>query len=410
MRKLLIAACVVLWAGSASAQIDFRLPSSGTGTGSADPAQFSSPAGTLTIGGSVGAVTIDADTSVIKSYATGTSLPATCTPFATDFLKTDTSVSYDCIGTDTWTQRFTITDDSVLVGTGTATASKAIPDCDDSGGNHLNYDTTTNAFSCGTSGGAASFDPGTTVEFYDDFLGGTLTSGLIGSSGMSFTAVSTGTITNAVATVGTHPGVYRLNSHATNDNSGVALSAIHSGGTLSNIGTVWDDSDWSLDVVFMLGSNSTAITDTGFWIGLSSNIGTIPGTNGIFIRRDTDLSETAFAFVVCNSSGAAGCASAADAANAKVEASTITPSAGTWYRFRIAQDHTGPGSSRKISMRVNGETALTFCSSGCSDTLGTVPSGTSMTLVVQYLTRTTTGVLSGDIDYVYATITGLTRF
>lgn len=47
------------------------------------------------------------------------------------------------------------TDDNVMVGNGTTWQSKALPACTDTGGNHLNYDTSTNAFSCGTSGGAS---------------------------------------------------------------------------------------------------------------------------------------------------------------------------------------------------------------------------------------------------------------
>jgi hypothetical protein len=45
----------------------------------------------------------------------------------------------------------TAADDTVPVSSGTAYVATALPDCDDSAGNHLNYDTTTNAFSCGTS-------------------------------------------------------------------------------------------------------------------------------------------------------------------------------------------------------------------------------------------------------------------
>ncbi len=48
-----------------------------------------------------------------------------------------------------------LADDSVWLGNGSAVVT-AIGDCDDSGGNHLNYDTGTNAFSCGTSSGAAA--------------------------------------------------------------------------------------------------------------------------------------------------------------------------------------------------------------------------------------------------------------
>lgn len=42
-------------------------------------------------------------------------------------------------------------DDTALVSSGTAWQAKAIADCDDTSGAHLNYDTGTNAFSCGTS-------------------------------------------------------------------------------------------------------------------------------------------------------------------------------------------------------------------------------------------------------------------
>jgi hypothetical protein len=50
-------------------------------------------------------------------------------------------------------------DDQVLLGSGVnALAYKSLPDCSDSGGNHLNYDAASNAFSCGASGAAES-DP-----------------------------------------------------------------------------------------------------------------------------------------------------------------------------------------------------------------------------------------------------------
>lgn len=56
------------------------------------------------------------------------------------------------------------TDDRVLVDNGSVWQRKALPDCDDSGGNHLNYDTGTNAFSCGTTGASSNpFDDGTAI-------------------------------------------------------------------------------------------------------------------------------------------------------------------------------------------------------------------------------------------------------
>lgn len=58
-----------------------------------------------------------------------------------------------------------VTDDSVPVGNGTTYQVKTIGDCDDSAGNHLNYDTATNAFSCGTSSsGGGSKSIGITID------------------------------------------------------------------------------------------------------------------------------------------------------------------------------------------------------------------------------------------------------
>lgn len=64
----------------------------------------------------------------------------------------------------------TATDDNVMVGNGTTWQSKALTDCDDTGGNHLNYDTTTNVFSCGTSsagsGGTVNSGVAGTIAYY----------------------------------------------------------------------------------------------------------------------------------------------------------------------------------------------------------------------------------------------------
>lgn len=53
------------------------------------------------------------------------------------------------------------TDDTILVANGTAWQIKSIPDCDDVNGNHLNYDTTNNQFSCGNSASSAPAISGT---------------------------------------------------------------------------------------------------------------------------------------------------------------------------------------------------------------------------------------------------------
>jgi hypothetical protein len=50
----------------------------------------------------------------------------------------------------------TVTDDTVAVANGTTWQSTAVPTCTDTSGKHLNYDTSTNAFSCGTSSSAST--------------------------------------------------------------------------------------------------------------------------------------------------------------------------------------------------------------------------------------------------------------
>jgi hypothetical protein len=47
-------------------------------------------------------------------------------------------------------------DDTTLVSTGSAWVPTALPNCADTGGQHLNYATGSNTFSCGTSGGGGS--------------------------------------------------------------------------------------------------------------------------------------------------------------------------------------------------------------------------------------------------------------
>jgi hypothetical protein len=59
-------------------------------------------------------------------------------------------------------------DDNIMVGNGTTWQTKAVPNCTDTGGNHLNYDTSTNTVSCGTSSSGGGGTPGgsnTQVQF-----------------------------------------------------------------------------------------------------------------------------------------------------------------------------------------------------------------------------------------------------
>lgn len=87
-------------------------------------------------------------------------------------------------------------DDSIWVGDGAGVpANKVLPDCDDSVGQHLNYDTATNAFSCGTTSSAS------TVAQADGFT----TTGLVNLNGSSVFISPTGNFSATEANVARMP-------------------------------------------------------------------------------------------------------------------------------------------------------------------------------------------------------------
>ncbi|KKL05630.1 hypothetical protein LCGC14_2604110, partial [marine sediment metagenome] len=213
--------------------------------------------------------------------------------------------------------------------------------------------------------GGGSFDPGTDVSLIEEFMGGTTNAGTIGAGGLYPRLVGGGTANyNSVIQTAAHPGLFRLNSHATTDNSGAIL-------VWTNIGTQeiddWETTDWAMDAILQFGSVG-AITDSWFVFGITTSVTAIYHQNMIFIRRDTDASDSVFTFVVCDTSV---CNSDADATNGRQIDSTITPTATNWYRFRVRHAVSGVGGNPTVYMRVNDETELTFCSSGCDETLET---------------------------------------
>ena len=82
------------------------------------------------------------------TYST-TTHATTSNLYVSDLLTLNNDLLYTHGGTGT----STAPDDNIMVGTGSAWLGQLLPDCDDSSGNHLNYDTTANKFTCGTSGG-----------------------------------------------------------------------------------------------------------------------------------------------------------------------------------------------------------------------------------------------------------------
>ncbi|MBI4460385.1 MAG: hypothetical protein HY648_10055 [Acidobacteria bacterium] len=101
----------------------------------------------------------------------------TCTTITSAYV--DSTVRTGTVGTaNGGTGQTAATDDTIAIYNGTGTDLQSIPDCTDTGGKHLNYTASTNALSCGTSGGAGgglgytlsfghlSYTPADTVSYY----------------------------------------------------------------------------------------------------------------------------------------------------------------------------------------------------------------------------------------------------
>jgi hypothetical protein len=253
----------------------------------------------------------------------------------------------------------------------------------------------------------SSFDPGTTLRIYSDFVGSG-SGATLGETQISVYGWLSGSAAQEAGTA-SHPGLIRAYS-TTSDNSG---GEAYIANTVASVfaTTAFTSNEWTYDTLVLPGSNSTVITSSGMWIGLQNDGagGAGPGTVGaIVVRYDTDLSDSTWMFVVCNASGASGCNSGTDSTNIKVVASTITPVAGTWNRIRMRHDTTGVGGNPTIYFRVNNETEKTFCSSGCDDTLAFLPTGVNLLVTSELMGRDTTAE-SMDLDYIYIDMT-LSRY
>jgi hypothetical protein len=360
-----------------------------SGGGGADPTYFSSPGGSVVIGGVANAVTLDLDSSAYPVFSSGTAdPPATCL-VGERYIETDTAELYTCIDDDpdTWqlqgtlSSAYTVIDDEDTPLTARTTLNFE--------GDGVTCADDTNQTTCTIAGGSSSFDP-VTYQFYEDFAGGEAVTLRTGQNGLSFTAISTGTVSGPAITDFSTGGL-RLNSHATNDNSGATVHGITQ--ITPNAG------DWAFDARVMPGAASTAITDAAMYVGLTSNALPDTTSRGVFARFDSAFSDSKWVFVLCDSA-TTGCQEAGDATNADTELSSVTPAAGTIARIRIWRT----SADSTIHFKVDSETEVTFCASGCTSTAANLPT-TASGFGITYLTRTTTGVLVGAVDYIFSTAT-----
>ena len=86
------------------------------------------------------------------------------------------------------------TDDTTLIGNGTVFEAKAVPNCTDTTGNHLNYLTATNSFVCGTSAVVGQSVQNITANFTTGFTVAQTQNLTILKTGNTYTVHATGTI------------------------------------------------------------------------------------------------------------------------------------------------------------------------------------------------------------------------
>jgi hypothetical protein len=132
------------------------------------------------------------------------------------------------------------TDDSVLVGNGTLWQVKAIPDCLDTAGQHLNYDASTNTFSCGTSGGGSggaaeqTFSAGATGVTVTHTLGTVVVWSCYLGSGTSYTPM----LVDAMPTLASTSTVFSFASAPSDGKCVVSAGGSGGGGsgTVTSVG------------------------------------------------------------------------------------------------------------------------------------------------------------------------------
>ena len=281
-------------------------------------------------------------------------------------------------------------------------------DCTGTG--HILAISTSGVPSCTADAGGA-FDPtDTTVDYKrEHFTSGDIASGRIGTSGMVYVTIG-GTNTFAYqAGLQNHPGIFRVTT-ATGADNGLTLGWGNMSSQTSGIdASTWVNYDWDFYAVAALGTNSTGLTYNGFSAGIGNSASTAAtGSLSWQVRYNTTAGDSNFMFVVCNATGATGCDDPTPgvAAGANVIDSTVTPVANTYYQFHIYRRKSGVGGNTTVYMQINGGTALTFCSSGCTTTLAHEPITGGSVPHITYWTHTT-AARSIDIDYIAYKISGL---
>jgi hypothetical protein len=330
-------------------------PPAGTGTGSGDcdPAQWGSPGGDIVVGGIVGACTLDLDSSTVSHYSSGTGAVPANGALGDTHLETDALLFSVYANTNTPITAVALpaasgtpTDDNVPVGTGTAWAKEAIPDCQDTDGKHLNRTASTNAWSCGTSGdgtgggGVTLAGLASKMVAYTDFTGApepTTALTVHYSSDTSFraqTSVAGGVgIVNYIAN---HPGVWQLSTMT----SATGLAQIYQ--TYQGFG------DGALTTEVLVRTGTLSDGTEGYALGFAMlDVSGLNPADGCGIQYED--SNNAGEWECYCRDGGSGAGSTID--------TNIAVVGDTWYKLRLAMNTAG--TSLVCSINGAAQTAIT---------------------------------------------------
>lgn len=250
--------------------------------------------------------------------------------------------------------------------------------------------------------GASSLDL-TKLVIQNDFCGGKTTQAA-GEAFAGFSALASGTETvNVTPFNSNNPCVWQINATGS-DNSGGSIRPMFSSPNYIANATI-TGKDWELDAI----GGSHAVTSSAMIFGFSDTSDPDANANSIRIIRDTDRGHTTFVFQVCTVNGATGCDAAGDNTTSDTELSTITPVADTFYLLKIRHLVSGVGGLSTYYFSVNGETEITFCSSGCTSTVANLPAA-AMEPWFYWKADDNAANNYGQIDFMYFKITGLTRY
>lgn len=246
----------------------------------------------------------------------------------------------------------------------------------------------------------------TALLLAEDFIGGTTTTGSIGSTGMKGSGLVSATF--GMGNVGSlsvnhRPGILSCSTTASTGSgcgfamSNTATTANFNSGTISAAAV-----EWELQLILNIPSTADVRVRFG-WMNAESAL--VP-TSGFFLRYDTNSSfddET-------DTGGAArwvaqmctACTNDTGGSTNRNASTATVPTTG-YHRLKLRKSGT------TYYAMVDNDAEVTFCASGCTTTADPMPSNTGWSPTVTVGTDTTTAIVY-YLDRLSVSMSGLTRF